>query len=49
MVSVLRRICANQHGLFWAGDTAQVMELILYRRLTNNSLDYLNGQLFSVY
>jgi len=21
---VLRTICANQHGLFWAGDTAQV-------------------------
>ena len=24
MAAVLRTICANQHGLFWAGDTAQV-------------------------
>ena len=23
-VSVLRTLCNNQHGLFWAGDTAQV-------------------------
>jgi len=23
-ISVLRTLCNNQHGLFWAGDTAQV-------------------------
>ena len=32
MISVLRTICTNQHGLFWAGDTAQVREMILLRR-----------------
>ena len=27
--SVLRTLCNNQHGLFWAGDTAQVSDCFL--------------------
>ena len=33
MVPVLRTICANPHGLFWAGDTAQVRGEIIRRDL----------------
>jgi len=33
MIPVLRTICANPHGLFWAGDTAQVRAAIVCKDL----------------